>query len=66
MFYVHVPHGILSRVAKQKHRKGQAGSQFSLGHRWHGEQNVRLRLGVMWRRGLRNVCAYMCVRVYVC
>lgn len=68
MFCVQVPHGILSRVAKQKHRKGQAGvgSQFSLGHRWHGEQNVKLSLGVMWRRGLRNVCAYMCVCACVC
>lgn len=53
------------REAKQKPRKGQAGvgSQFSLGHRWRVGQNVRLRLGVMWRRGLRNVCAYMCVYV---
>lgn len=59
----HVPRGTMSRVAKQKRRKGQAGvgSQFSLGHRWRDEQNVRLRLEVMWRRGLRNVCAYMCV-----
>lgn len=44
---VYVPHGSMSRVTKQKHRKGQAdvSSQFSLGHRWQGEQNVRLRLG---------------------
>lgn len=35
------------RVAKQKLRKGQpgVGSQFSPGHRWHGGQNVWLRLG---------------------
>ncbi|KAM7419590.1 hypothetical protein PAMA_016612 [Pampus argenteus] len=38
--------------------KGQADvdTQFSLGHRWRGGQNVRLRLGVTWRRGPRNVC----------
>lgn len=26
-----------------------------------GVVGIRLRLGVMWRRGLRNVCAYICV-----
>lgn len=38
--------GSCQRVPKQKHRKGQAGvgTQFSLGHRWRGGLNVRLRL----------------------
>lgn len=62
---LHVPHGTMSDWQNKSTEKGQAGvdTQFSLGHRWRGGQSVRLRLGVMWRRGLRNVCARACVRV---
>ena len=53
------------RVPKQKRRKGQAGvaTQFSLGHRWCGGLNVRLRLwGYVEEEGFLG----MSVHTYVC
>lgn len=45
---------------KQKQRKGQTGvgTQFSLGHRWCVEQNVRLRLGGHVKEGVAGMSAY--------
>lgn len=63
---VYVPHGGMSRVTKRTHRKGQAdvSSQFSLGHRWQGEQNVRLRL---CGGGVLRMCVWGCMlEVCVC
>lgn len=52
---------------KQKQRKGQAGvgTLFSLGHRWRGEQNVRLRLGGHVKEGVVGMSVHICP-MYVC